>query len=72
MYEGAKFMKHQVLYIKKNLILSTFTTSKDIKIRQPGPELRGVSKYPRTFGHPVDLEFLKNWLRSQNTGLDLV
>ena len=46
-------MKHQVLYIKKNLIHSAITTSKDIKIRQPGPELRGVSKKPRTFGHPV-------------------
>ena len=34
-------MKHQVLYIKKNLIHSAITTSKDIKIRQPGPEKRG-------------------------------
>ena len=53
-FGGAKFMKHQVLYIKKNLIHSAITTSKDIKIRQPGPELEGVSKCPRTFGHPVD------------------
>ena len=52
-FGGAKFMKHQVLYIKKNLRHSAITTSKDIKIRQPGSELRGVSKFTRTFGHPV-------------------
>ena len=54
-FGGAKFMKHQVLYIKKNLSHSAITTSKDIKIRQPGPELEGVSKSPRTCGHPVDI-----------------
>ena len=48
-------MKHQVLYIKKNLRHSAITTSKDIKIRQPGPELRGVSKCYSTVGHPVGL-----------------
>ena len=53
LFGGAKFMKHRVLYIKKNLRVSTFTTSKDIKIHQSGPELRGVSKCTRTFGHPV-------------------
>ena len=53
-FGGAKFMNHQVLYIKKNLRHSAITTSKDIKIGQPGPELRGVSKITRTFGHPVE------------------
>ena len=51
---GAKFIKYQVLYIKKNLRHSAITTSKDIKIGQPGPEKRGVSKYPRTLNHPVE------------------
>ena len=40
-FGDAKFMKYQVLYIKKNLRHSPITTSKDIKIRQPGPKLRG-------------------------------
>ena len=48
-------MKHQVLYIKKNLRHSAITTSKDVKILQPGPEKRGVSKKPRTLNHPVVL-----------------
>ena len=52
-FGGAKFKKHQVLYIKKNLRHSAISTSKDIKIGQPGPEKRGVSKYPRTLNHPV-------------------
>ena len=52
-FGGAKFIKHQVLYIKKNLRHSAISTSKDIKIGQPGPEKRGVSKYPRTLNHPV-------------------
>ena len=52
-FEGAKFMKLEVLYIKKNLRHSAITTSKDIKILQPGPEKRGVSKKPRTLNHPV-------------------
>ena len=46
-------MKHKVLYIKKNLRHPAITTLKDIKISQPGPKLRGVSKCTRTFGHPV-------------------
>ena len=58
---GAKFMKHQVPYIKKNLRHLAITTSKDIKIGQPGPELRGVSKCPRTCGHPV----VKSYRRGQ-------
>ena len=43
-FGGAKFIKHQVLYIKKNLRHSAISTSKDIKIGQLGPEKRGVSK----------------------------
>ena len=54
-------MIHQVLYIKKNLRHSAISTSKDIKIRQPGQELRGVLLWTRTCGHPV---LFKNFIGS--------
>ena len=59
-FGGAKFIKHQVLYIKKNLRHSAITTLKDIKIGQPGPEKRGVSKEPRTLNHPVVSALIAN------------
>ena len=46
-------MKHKILYIKKNLRLSPFSTSKGFVIHQHWPEKRGVSKMSRTCGHPV-------------------
>ena len=42
-----------VLYIKKNLPHRSITTSKYIKIRQPRPEIEGVSKITLTVRHPV-------------------
>ena len=51
-------MKHKVLYIKKNLRLSPFSTSKGFAIHQHWPEKRGVSKISRTCGHPVYLSVL--------------
>ena len=47
------YQLHMTIMHEKNLKPSTFTTSKDIKICQPWPEKRGVSKYTRTFAHPV-------------------
>ena len=42
-----------VLYIKKNLPHRSTTTLKYIKIRQPRPEIEGVSKLSLTVKHPV-------------------
>ena len=45
---------HQAsLYLKTNLRVCLFTTSKGIKIGPPCQELRGVSKLYRTLKHPV-------------------
>ena len=52
------YQLHMTIMHQKNLIPSTFTTSKDIKIRQPGPEKWGVSKYTQTCGHPIVLIFI--------------
>ena len=42
-----------VLYIKKNQPHRSITTLKYIKIRQPRPEIEGVSKLSLTVKHPV-------------------
>ena len=43
----------RVLYIKQNLPHHLFSMWNMSLICSPMPEKRGVSKYPRTFGHPV-------------------
>ena len=45
------------LYLKTNLRVCLFTTSKGIKIGPPCQELRGVSKLSRTLKHPVEKPF---------------
>ena len=45
------------LYLKTNLRVCLFTTSKGIKIGPSCPELRGVSKVPLAMKHPVDKKY---------------
>ena len=47
-------MYPRVLYTKQNLRPPTLIPKNMSLIRQPMPEIRGVSKYSRTEGHPVD------------------
>ena len=58
MYDGAKFMKHQVLSKKSDSL--DLSTSKDIISRSVNlwARVKGVSKCTRTFGHPVALLWL--------------
>ena len=65
----------RVLYTKQNLTPPTLIPENMSLIRQPMPEISGVSKFTRTAGHPVEREAISKWragLRPLGTVIDII